>query len=157
MPIEIERKFLLKNETWRAEVLSSTVFKQGYFAGNGKASIRVRVEGEQANINIKGATIGVKRAEYEYPIPLDEAIELLETLCEHPLIEKVRHIVKHAEHKWEIDEFDGENDGLIVAEVELQSEQESIQLPAWAGEEVSAQEKYYNVSLRSNPYKNWDN
>jgi len=155
MPLEIEKKYLLKNDQWRTEVISSTVFKQGYFGGGGKASLRVRIEGDKANLNIKGATIGIVRQEYEYSIPLSEAQELLDNLCEQPLIEKTRHIVKTNTHKWEIDEFTGDNAGLIVAEVELQSEQEVIQLPDWVGQEVSADEKYYNVALRTNPFKNW--
>lgn len=155
MPIEIERKFLLKDDSWRAEIESSTVFKQGYFGGGGKASLRVRIEGSQANLNIKGATIGVVRQEYEYPIPLAEAEELLVTLCEQPFIEKVRHITKYDGYEWEIDEFLGDNQGLIVAEIELQSEQDNIPLPTWIGEEVSHEEKYYNVALCNHPYKNW--
>jgi len=153
--MEIEKKFLLKNNSWRHQVSTSTVFKQGYFGGSGKASLRVRIEGDKANLNIKGATIGVVRQEYEYPIPFSEAEELLMSLCEQPLIEKVRHIVHSATHKWEIDEFKGDNSGLIVAEVELQSEDEIIELPDWVGKEVSAEEKYYNVALQTNPYKNW--
>lgn len=155
MAIEIERKFLLKNDNWKKQVLSSTVFKQGYLSGSKKASVRVRIEGEQANINIKSMTLSITRQEYEYAIPLNDAQTMLDSLCDKPLVEKVRHIAKYKGHTWEIDEFSGDNQGLIVAEIELKDENEAFEIPEWIGEEVSEQQKYYNVNLIKHPYKNW--
>lgn len=155
MPIEIERKFLVKDESWRSEADAGVRFRQGYLIGAKQASVRVRIEGSEANLNIKGATLGVMRQEYEYAIPLDEAQELLDTLCEKPLIEKRRYTVRHGAHLWEIDCFEGDNAGLVVAEIELHDEHESFQPPAWLGEEVSADPRYYNVMLVKHPYKEW--
>ncbi len=155
MGIEIERKFLLKNNKWRDEVVKTIAFKQGYLATSKKASVRVRIEGHQANINIKGATLGIVRKEFEYPIALEEAQELLDTLCGHPLIEKLRHYVYIGKHEWEIDEFQGENKGLIVAEIELDNENEIFDHPVWIGQDVSHEKKYYNSLLVAKPYKDW--
>ncbi|MDH5571049.1 MAG: CYTH domain-containing protein [Gammaproteobacteria bacterium] len=155
MGTEIERKFLLRDDSWKKAISKSTVFKQGYLVGSEQASVRIRVEGEKANINIKSATLDVTRHEYEYLIPLKDAEELLETLCDKPFIKKIRHIVNHAGHKWEIDVFEGENEGLIVAEIELTSENEDFEKPAWLGEEVSDDPRYYNVCLVKHPYRNW--
>lgn len=160
MGIEIERKFLLKNDDWKALVSSSTYFKQGYLVGaynssSGKASVRIRIEGDNANINIKSMTLAITRQEYEYSIPLEDAMKMLNELCEKPLIEKVRHVVKHEEYEWEVDVFSGDNEGLIVAEIELQNENEQFSIPDWIGEEVSEQVKYYNVNLIHNPFSSW--
>lgn len=155
MAIEIERKFLLKNDNWRNQVISSTLFKQGYLSGSDKASVRVRIEGEKANINIKSMTLCITRQEYEYTIPLSDAETMLDSLCEKPLVEKTRHIVMYKEHKWEIDEFSGDNEGLFVAEIELNDETEAFAIPDWLGEDVSDQPEYYNVNLVKHPFKNW--
>jgi len=160
MGIEIERKFLLKNDSWKKHVSVSTDFKQGYLLAPGstditKSSVRIRIEGNKANINIKSMTLSITRQEYEYPIPLEDAEKILKELCEKPLVEKIRHIVIHEEHKWEIDVFSGDNKGLIVAEVELKNESENFSIPHWLGEEVSDQVKYYNVNLIKNPYSSW--
>lgn len=155
MGTEIERKFLLRDESWRQAADEGTPFRQGYLIGAEKASVRVRIEGERANLNIKSATLGVYRQEYEYPIPLADAEELLDTLCERPQIEKTRYLVRHGDHTWEIDVFAGDNEGLVVAEVELESEDESFELPAWAGDEVSGDSRYYNVCLVKHPYREW--
>lgn len=155
MAIEIERKFLLRDESWRDVADSGTRFRQGYLIGAERASVRVRIEGDKANLNIKSATLGIHRQEYEYPIPLEEAEELLDTLCEQPQISKTRYLLPYGEHTWEIDVFDGDNEGLIVAEVELESENESFERPAWLGEEVSGDTRYYNVCLVKHPYKAW--
>jgi adenylate cyclase len=155
MATEIERKFLLKNDMWRDSVAKYTYFKQGYLVGSDKASVRVRIEGQQANINIKSATLGVTRKEYEYSIPLEDAQELLNNLCQQPLIEKTRHYVYVGNHEWEIDEFKGDNQGLIVAEIELKDEMEEFIKPEWLGQEVSHEKKYYNSLLVKKPYKNW--
>ncbi len=155
MGIEIERKFLLKNDSWKQAVSSSVVIKQGYLAGSDKASVRIRIEGDKANINIKSMTLAITRQEYEYSIPLDDAEKLLQDLCEQPKIEKTRYIVKHQDHKWEIDVFTGDNKGLVVAEIELQSEDEKFFRPEWVGDEVSDQVKYYNVNLVKYPFSSW--
>jgi len=160
MGIEIERKFLLKNNEWRENIHSSTVFRQGYlndtnYDNNTLSSVRVRIEGDQANINIKSMTLSITRQEYEYAIPLEDAEKLLNDLCAKPLIEKTRHIVYEQGNKWEIDVFEGDNKGLIVAEIELESEDSQLSLPTWVAEEVSDQEKYYNVCLVKNPYSQW--
>lgn len=153
--VEIERKFLVRDESWRQAADSGVHFRQGYLVGAKHASVRVRIEGDLANINIKGATLGVRRQEFEYPIPLAEANELLDTLCEKPLIEKTRYTLTYGAHLWEIDQFEGENSGLVVAEIELADEDEPFERPAWLGEEVSADPRYYNVSLVKHPYREW--
>ena len=160
MSLEIERKFLLANDGWRAQADNGVVMRQGYlnsaFSNNGqKSSVRVRIAGEQANLNIKGATLSITRQEYEFPIPLSDAHELLDTLADGPLIEKTRYHVQYDKHTWEIDVFAGDNQGLVVAEIELASEDEAFGRPAWLGEEVSADARYYNVCLVKHPYKNW--
>lgn len=155
MATEIERKFLLKNDSWRTEANEGSMIRQGYLAGTEKSSIRVRVSGEKANINIKSATLDVTRQEYEYTIPLSEANEILDTLCEGPLIEKTRYHVQHGDHVWEVDEFYGDNQGLVVAEIELNSADENFERPDWVGEEVSDDTRYYNVCLVKHPYKDW--
>ncbi|VAW91215.1 Adenylate cyclase [hydrothermal vent metagenome] len=155
MGIEIERKFLLKNDNWKQDVSTSAVIKQGYLAGSDKSSVRIRIEGDKANINIKSMTLAITRQEYEYSIPLDDAEKLLQDLCEQPQINKTRYIVKYKEHKWEIDVFSGDNEGLVVAEIELKSEDEAFSIPEWIGEEVSEQVKYYNVNLIKYPFSSW--
>lgn len=155
MGIEIEKKFLLANDSWRSQVSKSTHYKQGYLTGSELSSVRVRIEGDKANINIKGARLGVRRLEFEYPIPLEDADELLNTLCAKPLVEKMRHLVQVGDHEWEIDEFMGDNEGLIVAEVELQDENEVFEKRDWVGEDVSHDTRYYNSMLIEHPYKDW--
>ena len=155
MATEIERKFLVVGTDWKKASVRKCRMKQGYFAGTGKASVRVRVEGDIANINIKSATLDITRKEYEIPLPLNDAEEMLDQLCERPCIEKVRHYVPFGKHTWEVDEFSGENAGLIVAEIELQDVNESFEIPPWLGEEVSNDKRYYNVCLVKHPYKNW--
>lgn len=155
MALEIEHKFLLLSDEWRSLVSRSEVFRQGYLSNNPAASVRIRIANDQASLNIKGMTIGTHRPEYEYSIPWQEAAEMLDQLCVRPIIEKTRHFVEFAGKTWEIDEFAGENLGLIVAELELMEIGESFQKPAWAGADVSGIERYYNVSLLSHPYKQW--
>lgn len=157
MATEIERKFLVNNDSWREKVTRHKVMVQGYFAGGGKASVRVRISGEQANLNIKSATLGVTRKEYEIPIPVEDAREMIESLCEKPVIEKTRHYVVQGHHTWEVDVFSGDNEGLVVAEIELSDADEVFGKPAWLGKEVSHDTRYYNVCLVKNPYKNWRN
>lgn len=155
MATEIERKFLLVSDEWRQQVSRSKSFRQGYLSNNPQASVRVRIADDKATLNIKGMTIGVQRPEYEYEIPLHDATELLDQLCQRPLIEKTRHFVEFGGKLWEIDEFHGDNAGLVVAEVELDSSDEVIAMPAWAGKDVSHLERYYNVRLTQYPYSRW--
>jgi len=156
MGIEIERKYLLKDERWRASANAGTRYRQGYLVGAKAASVRVRIEGEQAFLNIKSATLGITRQEYEYPIPMQDARAMLDGLCAQPLIEKTRYHLDYQGHVWEIDVFAGENAGLVVAEIELASEQADFPRPDWLGEEVSDDPRYYNVSLVKTPYKDWN-
>ncbi|HEC18246.1 MAG TPA: CYTH domain-containing protein [Gammaproteobacteria bacterium] len=155
MPVEIERKFLLANDDWRASADAGVAIRQGYLAGSEKSSVRVRIAGEQANLNIKSATLGVTRQEYEYPIPLADAHAMLDGLADGPLIEKTRYHVQHEGHTWEIDVFAGDNQDLVVAEIELAREDEPFARPPWLGEEVSGDPRYYNVCLVKHPYKDW--
>lgn len=150
---EIERKYLVKGDSWR-EGAQGTLYRQGYLAKDAERTVRVRVAGEKAFLTIKGRTRGVSRAEYEYAIPMEDAEELL-ALCDGPLVEKTRHEIVHAGLTWEVDEFHGDNDGLVMAEVELEREDIAIDLPAWAGAEVSHDPRYYNSSLSKRPYKFW--
>ena len=155
MPVEIERKYLLRNDDWKLAADSGTKYVQGYMVGSKLASVRVRIEGGISFLNIKSATLDISRQEYEYPIPLDEANEILDTLCGKPVIQKTRYIVHYQDLEWEIDVFEGRNEGLIVAEVELESEDQKIELPSWCGKEVSDDPRYYNVNLGKHPYSQW--
>lgn len=155
MATEIEHKFLLANEDWRKEVSYSKHYKQGYLTSDEHSSVRVRITDDKAWLNIKSATIGSHRQEYEYSIPLTEADEILETLCHKPLIEKTRHFVERDKHLWEIDEFAGDNQGLIVAEVELSEIGEEFAKPSWLGLEVTEDVRYYNNNLSKYPYSSW--
>ena len=155
MAIEIERKFLVKNNDWRKSSDGGVSIAQGYFGSPLKASIRVRIQGDQANINIKSARLGIRRHEYEYPIPLEDARHMLDELCIRPVIEKRRYHCEHAGHTWEIDVFEGDNAGLVVAEIELGDENEHFECPDWLGEDVSHDPRYYNVSLLKHPFKEW--
>jgi adenylate cyclase len=155
MANEIERKFLVKDDSWREQVFRQSKMRQGYLNDCEQSSVRVRVSGDQAYLNIKSATLGVQRKEYEYAIPMDDANEMLNELAQKPLIEKTRYYAKHADHVWEVDVFEGDNAGLIVAEVELSREDELFERPPWAAEEVSADPRYYNVRLAKHPYKEW--
>lgn len=155
MAIEIEHKFLLADDSWRQLVNHSVEYKQGYLSSEPTTSIRVRTCGNQAWLNIKSATIGNSRHEYEYEIPITDANEILTKLCHKPLIEKTRHFVNIAQHCWEIDEFYGDNQGLIVAEIELDDINESFQKPNWLGQEVTDDLRYYNNNLAIHPFTTW--
>ncbi|RLA19850.1 MAG: CYTH domain protein [Gammaproteobacteria bacterium] len=155
MAIEIERKFLLANDNWRPLISKSINYRQGYLNSDEHSSVRVRVSDDTAKINIKSATIGCQRQEYEYDIPADDAHELLDTLCHQPLVEKTRHIVVIKQHTWEIDEFAGENQGLYVAEIELSHADEEFEKPGWVGKEVTEDIRYYNNQLAKKPYLHW--
>jgi adenylate cyclase len=156
MALEIEHKFLLANNEWRNHIQRSVKYRQGYLSSLPTSSIRIRVSDNHAWLNIKSATIGAQRHEYEYEIPLSDANELLNTLCYKPLIEKTRHFVEADNHIWEIDEFEGENEGLIVAEIELDEAGESFIKPTWLGAEVTGDLRYYNNNLARHPYSEWN-
>lgn len=161
MAIEIERKFLLAGDAWRAQVVRSTRMAQGYLndadavgAGHQQASVRVRIAGEAGHLNIKSREVGMQRQEFEYAIPLADAQALL-ALCVGGRIEKRRHHVQYGGHLWEIDEFEGDNAGLVVAEIELSAVDEVFERPDWLGIEVTDQPRYYNLVLAQRPYSQW--
>lgn len=155
MAIEIERKFRLASEDWRRQIRSSALLRQGYLANTTRASVRVRLAGDEAWLSVKAMTPGRARAEYEVAIPKTDANEMLDRLCEGPLIEKWRHIVLDDGNEWEIDEFLGDNAGLVIAELELDSEHDQFASPAWLGDEVTHDERYYNFRLSQNPWRRW--
>lgn len=153
MPLEIERKFLVTSDAWRCNA-EGKEYSQGYLSANIHATVRVRIEGEKGFITVKGPIKGLCRSEFEYSVPLNEAIEM-QQLCETPLVTKTRYRIPHDGHIWEVDEFHGENEGLIIAEIELSDEKEIISLPEWLGEEVSSDRRYCNSRLAVTPFKNW--
>jgi adenylate cyclase len=155
VPIEIERKFRLTNDSWRDQVLRKTLLRQGYIANTQRASVRVRLAGASGWLSVKAMTRGLSRAEYEAAIPVPEANEMLDRLCEGPLIEKWRHIVVYQGSEWEIDEFLGENAGLLIAELELEAEDAAFARPPWLGVEVTHDERYYNFRLSEKPFRHW--
>ncbi len=155
MAIEIERKFLVSDDGWRRGVNKSSRMRQGYLSQSVTASVRVRCDAERGWINIKSVKLGVQRQEFEYEIPLDDAEEILEALAGKPLIEKTRHFTQIGRHTWEIDEFEGQNAGLIVAEIELNEAEEVFERPAWIGAEVTEDARYYNTNLAQKPYTTW--
>lgn len=155
MAKEIERKFRLRSDAWRAEVKGSTLLRQGYLANTARASIRVRLEGERALLSVKSMERGMSRDEYEVPVPMADAREMLDRLCEGIAIEKRRHLVIHEGSEWEIDEFLGENAGLVIAELELPSEEAPFARPTWLGAEITHEERYYNFRLSQRPYRHW--
>ncbi|PLX82826.1 MAG: adenylate cyclase [Desulfuromonas sp.] len=155
MGVEIERKFLVRGDAWRAGAEGIPV-RQGYLSVDPPRAVRVRQTGKRGFLTIKGKTEGISRTEFEYPIPLEDAEELLEHLCLRPLIEKVRYRVPHAGLLWEVDEFLGENTGLILAEVELESAAQEVPLPPWAGREVSEDPRYFNAALARHPFTDWE-
>lgn len=154
MGVEIERKFLLAGDGWRGQG-TPTRMRQGYLVADPVRTVRVRIEGERAVITVKGKTTGASRGEWEYEIPVADAVELLDGLCEQPQVEKIRHRIEHAGHTWEVDEFLGLNAGLVVAEIELDAEDEAFEKPDWIGLEVTGETRYYNASLIRMPYSQW--
>ena len=151
---EIERKFLIKGDAWRA-LTSGTMYRQGYLNSAKERTVRVRTVGDKAFLTIKGITVGATRAEYEYEIPFGDCNFLLDELAEKPIIEKKRYKIKQGEFTWEIDEFFGDNQGLIVAEIELLSEDQAFDKPDWIGDEVTGDPRYFNSNLIKNPFKSW--
>ncbi|QCO68058.1 CYTH domain-containing protein [Luteimonas yindakuii] len=161
MAVEIERKFLLRDDSWRNAVHRSVPMAQGYLndaaalaRGEQRASVRVRLQDDVAFLNIKSREVGLSRQEFEYPVPTEDARALLE-LCVGGRIEKRRHLVRHGAHLWEIDEFEGDNAGLVVAEIELGDEHELFERPDWLGNEVTQLQRYYNLALADRPYRDW--
>ena len=151
---EIERKFLLAGDDWRS-MAQGIEYRQGYLCASKERTVRVRIAGDQGLLTIKGATIGAVRSEFEYEIPLTDARALLDQLCLPPLIEKKRYTIPFRGFIWEVDEFFGLNAGLIVAEIELETEDQVFERPTWIGEEVTADPRYYNAALCAAPYSTW--
>ena len=151
---EIERKFLVIGDDWRQRATATTI-RQGYLCSLAERSVRVRVAGDRGTLTIKGMAIGATRAEYEYEIPLGDAEELLDGLCERPLIEKTRYRVENEGDTWEVDVFAGDNAGLTVAEIELEDEGQKVVLPRWIGEEVTGDPRYLNANLFKHPFSRW--
>lgn len=154
MAKEIERKFLITGNAWRA-LAEGTAYRQGYLSTVKERTVRVRTIDDKGFLTIKGITVGATRAEYEYEIPAADANEMLDDLCERPIIEKNRYKVPLDGFVWEIDEFGGVNDGLLVAEIELESEDQAFTKPDWIGEEVTGDPRYFNSNLIANPYTTW--
>jgi CYTH domain-containing protein len=154
MGTEIERKFLVTENSWRS-LAAGVKYRQGYLNSAKERTVRVRTIDDKGFLTIKGLTTGASRAEYEYEIPVGDAAALLDDLCEKPLIEKNRYKIDFEGFVWEVDEFFGENQGLIVAEVELESEDQAFEKPGWIGEEVTGDPKYFNSNLVNNPYLKW--
>lgn len=155
MSIEIERKFLLKSDDWRLLKHTHKHYKQAYFCNTNKVSIRVRIADDSAWIGFKSATRDITRFEYEYQVPIAEAEHMMEQFSQGAIISKVRYFVPFEQHLWEIDVFEGDNQGLVVAEIELNNEDETFIKPCWIGEEVSQDGRYYNSNLVSFPFKDW--
>jgi len=154
MPKEIERKFLVRKELFDTSGLKGKYYSQGYIYSE-NAVVRIRISEDSAYISIKGATHGISRLEYEYKIPMDEAKELLHNFCSGSCVEKIRYLSDVDGHTWEIDEFLGKNSGLLMAEIELSSEDEKFTLPGWAEKEVSQDPRYYNSNLAKHPFTEW--
>ncbi len=155
MAIEIERKFLVRNDDWRARADAGEIYRQGYLSHDPHRSVRVRIAGERAELNIKSAITPIRRLEYEYSIPLADAREMLDLLCDDERVDKVRYHVRHGQHVWEVDVFEGANAGLVLAEIELGDENESFEKPPWLGEEVSNDPRYFNMNLARHPWTRW--
>lgn len=154
MAQEIERKFLVKDNSWRSNV-EGKAYRQGYLSTVKERTVRIRAAGDQAFITIKGVSSGATRSEYEYEIPVQDGNEMLDQLCERPLIEKTRYRIPYDDLVWEVDEFAGENRGLVLAEVELKDEGQEISPPRWIGREVTDDPRYFNVNLVEHPFSRW--
>lgn len=154
MGVEIERKFLVRSDAWRS-LGQGRLLRQGYLSSNPDRTVRVRIDGDAAVLTIKGRTVGASRGEWEYPIPMVDAQILLDDLCEQPLIEKTRYRIQYEGLVWEVDEFMGYNAGLVVAEIELESEMQAFAKPDWVGQEVTHDARYFNANLIHHPYTKW--
>lgn len=156
MGLEIERKFLVTGTSYKIDAKAKLFIRQGFLNDDPLRAVRVRITDEKASITIKGRSRGTVRAEFEYPVPIDDAELMLNEICMVPLIMKNRYIVKYLDTTWEVDEFLGENKGLVIAEVELDSEDAPLALPEWVGEEVTDDPRFYNVNLVTHPYTTWN-
>ncbi len=154
MAIEIERKFLLKNDRWR-HLAEGLYYRQGYLNSSGQRTVRVRTVNEKGFLTVKGISHGAAHLEFEYEIPKDDCHIMLEDLAEKPVIEKKRYKIDYKGLVWEIDEFFGENRGLLIAEVELESEDQEFEIPEWIGKEVTGDPRFYNSNLVKTPYTKW--
>ena len=154
MAKEIERKFLVQDDSWRGQQ-AGKAYRQGYLSTEKERTVRIRTAGDQAFMTVKGVSSGATRSEYEYEIPVRDANEMLDHLCKKPLIEKTRYRVQHDDLLWEIDEFAGENGGLVLAEVELKDENQEVSRPKWVGREVTDDPRYFNVNLVAHPFSKW--
>jgi len=154
MSVEIERKFLVRDDRWKV-LGQGVLLRQGYLSSHADRIVRVRIEGDAALLTIKGRSVGATRGEWEYPIPLADAEAFLDSLCERPIIEKYRSRIRFEDMVWEVDEFLGENAGLVVAEIELEREDQPFVKPDWIGEEVTQDARYFNANLLRHPYRAW--
>lgn len=154
MAVEIERKFLVAGDGWR-HLADGVPYRQGYLSSLKERVVRVRTAGPDAFLTIKGLTSGMSRLEFEYAIPLDDATRMLDTLCERPLISKTRYRIPFGGFIWEVDEFQDENEGLILAELELPTADTAFERPPWIGEEVSGDPRYFNANLVQHPFRTW--
>lgn len=155
MGVEIERKFLLRNSDWKYLADEGQIIKQGYLNLDKERTVRIRTRNDVGFLTIKGQTVNTTRLEFEYEIPIDDANQLL-SLCEKSIIEKTRYLVENEGSIWEVDVFEGENGGLEVAEIELESEDQAFEIPHWIGKEVSSEVRYYNSSLIEQPFRDWE-
>ena len=154
MGVEIERKFLVLDDSWREGAVGIS-YRQGYIRTQGPTTVRVRIAGQTGYLTLKGPSTGLSRLEFEYEIPVKEADQLLRSLCDRPLIEKIRYRVEYQGMQWEIDEFSGDNEGLILAEVELETPEQVIEHPPWIGQDVSHDSRYFNSHLAQYPFSAW--
>lgn len=154
MGVEIERKFLVNGTAWKTG-LTGTEYRQGYLSTDPQCTVRVRLAGGQGYLTVKGASVSATRLEFEYPIPAGDAAQLLERLCRKPLIEKVRYRVRYAGLVWDVDEFFADNLGLVLAEIEIEHEDQVVELPPWVGQEVTADCRFYNACLVEQPLSRW--
>ena len=151
---EIERKFLVKNSDYKY-LAKPELYVQGYISNDPERTVRVRIQGKNARLTIKGKNKGITRDEFEYNIPVEEARILLNNFCLENIVEKYRYVISFEGHIWEVDEFLGDNEGLVIAEIELKEEKERFQIPEWIGEEVSGDPRYFNSNISKIPYREW--
>lgn len=154
MAKEIERKFLVKDDE-RWQKVEGEEYRQGYLNTTKERTVRVRTIGQAGYLTVKGVTRGATRLEFEYEIDVEDACKMLDELCERPLIEKTRRKIEYQGFIWEVDEFFGDNDGLVIAEVELEAEDQDYNKPSWIGEEVTDDPRYFNANLVEHPYSQW--
>lgn len=155
MATEIERKYLVHGDAWRDRAERQVRYRQGYLANTRHCSVRVRVGGDAAHLSVKGATVGVSRLEFEYPVALEDAEIMLREFCQDSIVQKTRYFVRDLNQDWEVDVFEGDNAGLVVAEIELEDETQAVTLPDWVGEEVTHDVRYYNSVLAVTPFSKW--